>query len=71
MYLDLCEVNRPRVNINPYKDNFIRLLQETEIGEVKYVTKGTDGNKSYEPSDYISWSVAAFWLTYKTGEDTR
>lgn len=56
-----------RVNNNPYKENFIRLLLATGIGNDKYVPKGSDGDKSYEPSDHISWTVAALGLTYEAG----
>mgnify|MGYP006959896965 FL=1 len=58
---------RIRVNNNPYKANFIRLLLGTGISNDKYVPKGSDRDESYEPSDHISWTVTAFGVTYEAG----
>jgi len=58
---------RIRVNDNPYKENFIRLLLATGIGNDKYIPKASDGDSSYEPSDHISWTVAALGSTYEAG----
>lgn len=50
---------RIRINNNPYKENYIRLLVATGLGTDKYTPKDSVNVKTYKPTDQIIWTYSA------------